>query len=102
MIPIPAAGVLREVRGRDAAAAVAGIDEVVLTIPPGQEVAPPPEGGRYLGFLFAHGETPAAVEASLRAAHAQLGIDIQAPRRSPEENPPPARTRGEVDAQVHG
>jgi biotin carboxylase len=102
MIPIPAAGVLREVRGREAAAAVAGIDDVVLTIPPGQEVAPPPEGGRYLGFLFAHGETPAAVEASLRTAHAQLGIEIEGPRRSPVEDPPPVRTRGEVDAQVHG
>jgi biotin carboxylase len=102
MIPIPAAGVLRSVSGREAAAAVPGIDDVVVAIPPGQEVAPPPEGGRYLGFLFAHGDTPAAAEVALRTAHARLAIDIEPPRRIPEAIPPKSRTRGEVDAHVHG
>jgi hypothetical protein len=41
-------------------------------------VQPLPEGDRYLGFLFARGDTPEAVEASLRAAHAALVIDIEA------------------------
>ena len=35
-----------------------------------------PEGDRYLGFLFARGDTPAEVERSLRAAHACLEIVI--------------------------
>jgi hypothetical protein len=35
-----------------------------------------PEGGRYLGFLFARGGSPAAVEQSLRAAHALLRFTI--------------------------
>jgi hypothetical protein len=65
-------------------------------------VAPPPEGGRYLGFLFAHGDTPEVVESALRTAHAQLGIDIEPPRRIPAGIPPQARTRGEADAHVHG
>ena len=39
---------------------------------------PLPEGDRYLGFLFARGDTPADVEAALRAAHAALEIDIEA------------------------
>ena len=77
MIPVPAAGVLAGVEGRDAAAAVAGVEEVVVTVPPGHPVAPPPEGGRYLGFLFARATTPAAVEAALRAAHARLRIDVR-------------------------
>jgi hypothetical protein len=35
-----------------------------------------PEGNRYLGFLFARGDTPAAVEQALRTAHARLRIMI--------------------------
>ena len=34
------------------------------------------EGSRYLGFLFARGDTPAAVETALRTAHATLEIEI--------------------------
>jgi biotin carboxylase len=102
MVPIPARGVLRAVGGQEQAAAVAGIDEVVMTIPPGQEVVPPPEGGRYLGFLFAHGDTPAAVEAALRAAHARLVIEIEPLQDGAEAPAPPIRTRGEADARVHG
>jgi hypothetical protein len=37
---------------------------------------PLPEGDRYLGFVFARGDTPAAVETSLRAAHAALHVEI--------------------------
>ena len=76
MIPIPAAGVLREVKGRAAAGAVPGIEEVIISIPCGREIEPLPEGGRYLGFLFARGEEPGAVEASLREAHRRLDFTI--------------------------
>ena len=40
-------------------------------------MVPLPEGDRYLGFLFARGPTPAAVEESLRTAHARLHFDIE-------------------------
>ncbi len=76
MIPIPAAGVLRSVRGIDEARATDGIEEVTLTINPGQRLRPLPEGNRYLGFIFAHAETPAAAEAALRRAHARLQVEI--------------------------
>ena len=72
MIPVPAAGVLREVRGVEAARAVPQVEEVVITAHPGQELVPWPEGARYPGFIFARGETPDAVEAALRAAHQRL------------------------------
>ena len=72
MIPVPAAGVLREVRGLDAARAVPLVEEVVITAHPGQTLVPWPEGSRYPGFIFARGERPEAVEAALRAAHARL------------------------------
>ncbi len=76
MIPIPRAGVLQDIRGQQAARAVPGVDEILLTIPPGQQVLPPPEGNQYLGFIFARAGSPAEVEAALRAAHARLEFAI--------------------------
>ena len=77
MIPIPRAGTLRQVRGLEDARAVAGIDDITISIALGRPVAPPPEGYRYLGFIFARGDSPEAAEAALREAHARLEIDIE-------------------------
>jgi biotin carboxylase len=77
MIPIPRAGRLSAVRGVEDAAAVAAIEEVAITMHPGQEVVPLPEGWQYLGFIFARAETPAAVERALREAHTRLRFDIE-------------------------
>jgi biotin carboxylase len=79
MLPIPRRGILHAVGGIDAARAVPGIEDVVVTVPDGREVVPLPEGDSYLGFLFARGETPAGVEAALREAHGRLRFDIRAP-----------------------
>jgi biotin carboxylase len=77
MLPIPAAGILHGVSGEDAARAVPGVEDVVLTAPVGRELVPLPEGDAYLGFLFARGEKPDAVEASLREAHRRLRFDVR-------------------------
>jgi biotin carboxylase len=77
MLPIPRAGRLVAVHGRDEAMAVPGVTELDVSIHPGGEVRPLPEGDRYLGFLFARARTPAKVEAALRAAHACLDIEIE-------------------------
>ncbi len=77
MIPIPHAGILREVTGQGQAKAIEGIEEVTISIPIGQEVVPLPEGKRYLGFIFARGGTPADVETALREAHCQLEFIIE-------------------------
>lgn len=76
MLPIPAAGTLREVGRQGAARDVPGVTGLEITIPRGRPVVPLPEGDRYLGFVFARGDTPAAVENSLRAAHAALDVVI--------------------------
>ena len=76
MIPIPGAGVLDGVDGITEARAVPGIEDVTITIPLGQDVVPLPEGFRYLGFIFAKGSAPEAVEAALRQAHARLSFAI--------------------------
>jgi hypothetical protein len=77
MIPIPRAGRLAAVHGADEAAAVDGVEKVAITMHPGQEVIPLPEGWQYLGFIFARAETPVAVEQALRQAHARLHFDIE-------------------------
>jgi biotin carboxylase len=79
MLPTPRAGVLREVRGQEEARAVPGIAGLEISVGRNRPVRPLPEGDRYLGFLFARGETPAQVEHALRAAHARLEIDIADP-----------------------
>jgi biotin carboxylase len=79
MIPIPRAGILHGVAGQEAARAVPGIEDLVITAPVGRELQPLPDGDSYLGFLFARGERPDEVEAALREAHARLRIDLRAP-----------------------
>ncbi|MDQ1566214.1 MAG: hypothetical protein QOF96_1094 [Actinomycetota bacterium] len=79
MLPIPRPGRLVAVHGQDEARAVPGITALELSIPPGGEVRPLPEGDRYLGFLFARAPTPAEVEQALRRAHAYLNVEIAPP-----------------------
>ena len=76
MLPIPRAGILRAVAGQEAALAVPGIEALDLAIHPGETLVPLPDGHRYLGFLFAKGATPDAVEGALRRAHACLRFEI--------------------------
>ncbi len=77
MIPIPANGILEAVHGQTEANAVPGINEIIMSIPPGRPVQRPPEGNEYLGFIFAQGATPENVEASLRTADECMQFDIR-------------------------
>jgi biotin carboxylase len=83
ILPIPRAGILHEVHGREDALTVPGIEEVTITAHLGQELVPLPEGTRYLGFMIARGATPAGVEAALREAQRRLKflIDSSADRQ---------------------
>lgn len=76
MIPIPRAGIYQSTGGVERAAAVPGIEDVAITAKTGERLVPLPEGASYLGFIFARGQSPAAVEAALRSAHAELRFDI--------------------------
>jgi biotin carboxylase len=76
MLPVPRAGTLVAVDGLDAARATDGVVGAEIMIAAGRTVEPLPEGGRYLGFLFARGSTPAAVERSLRNAAARIEVRI--------------------------
>ena len=77
MIPIPAPGILEKVDGVDGARAVAGIEDVTISVPIGETLVPVPVGDRYLGFIFARDGDPATVEAALRQAHGHLRFTIR-------------------------
>ena len=72
MLPVHEPGVLVEVAGADKARAVPGVRDLVITSRVGDTMVPLPEGHSYAGFLFAAGDAPEDVVASLRAAAARL------------------------------
>ena len=76
MIPIPRRGIYKGVEGEREARAVPDITDVTITSKPDAKVTPLPEGKSYLGFIFAHAQTPLAVERALRTAHAKLRFQI--------------------------
>lgn len=76
MIPIPGNGIYRGVRGVEEAESVSGISGVMVTIPVDSMVAPLPEGDKYVGFIFANGDSPETVEKALREAHGRLSFDL--------------------------
>lgn len=76
MIPVPTHGILREVSGVNDSKNVPGVEDVVITIAPEQEIAPLPSGNRYLGFIFVRGDSPVFVEKSIREAFLKLKVRI--------------------------
>ena len=76
MIPIPREGIYVNTDGLEAARAEPGIQEIIITAKPGQKLIPLPEGASYLGFIFARGESPGAVDHALRIAHQHLRFEI--------------------------
>ena len=76
MLPIPRAGFLHRIEGRDSALSVPGIEDIAITAKPAEKLLPFPEGASYPGFIFARGATPQDVEQSLRTAYRQLRLII--------------------------
>ncbi len=76
MLPVERAGVLRAVDGRTEAATLPGVTGLSITVPVGERVRPLPEGDRYLGFIFAEGDTHEDVEQALHAARLRLRVII--------------------------
>jgi biotin carboxylase len=77
MIPIPKAGILKEVTGTEAARQTPNVNDVRITAKPDQLLEPLPEAGSYLGFIFARGARPPDAEAAVRAAHRELSFNIE-------------------------
>lgn len=80
MLPVPSTGRFLGIDGANDALAIEGVTGLDVTVAVGRTLGAWPEGERYLGFLFARGDSPAAVERALRAGEARLSIRIE---RSP-------------------
>ena len=76
MIPIPRRGVFRGVQGEEEATRVPCVEDVRVTAKRNHPIEPLPEGGSYLGFIFARAGTGAAAEEAVRAAHRHLRFTI--------------------------
>jgi biotin carboxylase len=76
MIPIPLSGVLKAVGGLEDAGNIEGVEDIVITARIGRSIRKLPEGDAYLGFAFATGDTPEAVEGILREVHETLQVEI--------------------------
>jgi biotin carboxylase len=72
MIPIPRAGILREVQGLEDARRIPNIEEIIITAHSGKKLVPLPEGASYLGFIFSRAKAPEDVEKALRKACRRL------------------------------
>jgi biotin carboxylase len=86
MIPIPQEGILERVEGQEEAQQVPGVEELVMTAKPGDQLIPLPEGKRYLGFIVARGDQPEEVEETLREAHRRLTVVMRP--QNPNAVPP--------------
>ncbi|MEE8406978.1 MAG: ATP-grasp domain-containing protein [Acidimicrobiia bacterium] len=74
MIPIPRSGILSSIEGIDQARTIPHITGVDITINVGSDILAPPEGDRYLGFVFARADTPDTVESALRKAKNTISV----------------------------
>ena len=92
MIPVPRSGIFENVEGQQAAERIPGIDSIMITARLHDYVTAWPEGNSYLGFIFSRADTPAAAEATLREAHAELNFTLtpRLPVRHPVSGRVPA------------
>jgi biotin carboxylase len=91
MIPVPITGVYEKIEGVERALKIPGTESVEITARPHDVITAWPEGGSYLGFIFARAEKPESVESALRRSHLQLRFTINTPLRVEQPNTQPAR-----------
>jgi biotin carboxylase/GNAT superfamily N-acetyltransferase len=77
MLPIPAAGTLKVVRGVDQVQRMKGVRDVIITAQPGQTIVPFPEQSCYVGFVTASGTTTEDVERTLQLAKESIVLELE-------------------------
>ncbi len=76
MIPIAEEGELTAIDGVEDVEGLEHVSAVDITASVGSHVVPPPEGDRYLGFVFARANSPEIVESTLREAMSLLQVRV--------------------------
>ena len=77
MVPTPHSGTLSAIANQEETRQIEGITGMDFTITPGGRITAPPDGERYLGFVYARSETPEQVESALRKAMATLEVQLE-------------------------
>ena len=77
MIPIPSNGLYKSVSGLEVACAVKWVEEIIVTAKRDQWIQALPEGGSYLGFIFARAAEAKQVVNALCEAHRKLCFEIE-------------------------
>lgn len=77
MIPTPGTGLVTGISGEREVRSLEGITGMDLTITPGTEVVAPPEGDRYIGFVYARSGKPELVEGVLRKAMEIIEVQLE-------------------------
>ena len=77
MVPIPRTGNFIELLNTEAVRALPNVTGLDVTVRRGSSVEPPPEGDRYLGFVYAHGPDPEVVESALVEAQRLLEVVVE-------------------------
>jgi hypothetical protein len=76
MIPVKKGGILRRVEGLANARNTPNIETIEIVLREGFEMTPLPEGNQYPGYIFARGDSPDEVTATLRAAYSKLNFVV--------------------------
>lgn len=77
MMPVTSTGRFQAVNRLEEARNLPGIEEIVISIPPGQILEPLPHGARYFGFIFARDPSSSVVESAIRKAYSTLELHIE-------------------------
>lgn len=77
MIPTPATGTLSKISGEEETREIPGVTGIDFTMVPGDRVVAPPDGERYLGFVYARSDLPEQVESALRKAMTTLEVQLE-------------------------
>ena len=77
MVPTPGEGTVSGFAGEAETRSIEGVTGLDFTVTPGDRVVPPPEGDRYVGFVYARAPTPEQVETALRQAQAKIEVQLE-------------------------
>lgn len=77
MVPTNEPGVLSGFEGEDLVRSLPGVTGIDWTITRGDRVVPPPDGDRYVGFVYARAGSPEEVEMTLTKAMHNLQVQLE-------------------------